>query len=195
MIIMDIEKLKKVNQLATTLRQQGLAVGRDDAAKIAGQMNFDQDDEGLNKIMDTVSPGSEQIVINDGQAPQPQEQVSTPQAQAAPQMQPGISEEKFLEVLQSFADQFSAEVNSITQRVNRQEEMISNIQKALEVLANATPSQQAAPQAQSSPQQAAPQERQETINVKEEEKKTAPRSGDYNSNDVSIEDFFYYGQK
>lgn len=207
MNIMDIEKLKKVNQLATTLRQQGLAAGRDDAAKIAGEMNFSQDDEGLNKIMDTMSPGSEEIVINDAQAAPAQEAPAAPASQPAPtqgtpavsvpqaapvQQVQGVTEEKFLSVLQDFADQFSAEVNKITQRVSRQEEMITNIQKALEVLANATPSQQSAPQSSPAPAQ---QERQETINVKEEEKKTPPRSGNYDSDDVSIEDFFYYGQK
>ncbi|MFW6311627.1 MAG: hypothetical protein ACOC1K_05265, partial [Nanoarchaeota archaeon] len=52
---MDIEKLKKVNQLATTLRQQGLAPGRDDAAKMASSMNLNYKDDDLNLIMNNMN--------------------------------------------------------------------------------------------------------------------------------------------
>ncbi len=173
--MMDIEKLKKVNQLATTLRNQGLATGRDDAVKLAGNMNLGADDVGLNEIMSTIDP------------PAPEPSYQQEQYQPA-QEKPFMDEEKITKILQSFADQFVNEINSMNDKIKEQQETIYKLYNAVAEIEKA---EQSAVQADSNTEKRP--EKQETIQVKEE--KESPRSGGFNSDDVSIDKFFYYGNK
>ena len=72
---MDVEKLKKVNKLATTLRDKGLAEGRQEAAMLAGQMNY-EDDQGMERIFSEEpkeEPKPEQASSEEQQKPEMQE--------------------------------------------------------------------------------------------------------------------------
>lgn len=179
---MDIEKLKKVNQLATTLRAQGLAVGRDDAVKLSADMNLGIEDEGLKEIMNPVSEAETKVQ-------EVSEEVATLEAEEKKE-ENSMNEEKFMSVLQDFANQFCAEINSLNDKIAEQEKIISEL---CVYHHKAQQAEQAAVNHQQAPMQ--PMERQETINVREEPQRAAPRSGGYDSNDVSIEQFFYCGTK
>jgi len=110
-ICVDVNKLKKVNQLTATLQKHGLAATSDDASVIAGEINNGENpNESINSIMDTKK----------------EEQVEIKPSEASP-MQEGISEEKFVEVMQSFADKFSDEINSMKNKINEQEQMIHKL--------------------------------------------------------------------
>jgi hypothetical protein len=176
---MDIEKLKKVNQLATTLRAQGLAVGRDDAVQLAGKLNLGIEDNDLSDIMNV--RGDARMVTVQQHAYMEEENMRRHEKKSE------LDEEKIMKILQSFADEVSKEVNMLNEKVQKQERAMNDL---LQVLKQMDSSKQdfSAPVAMVQP-------RQETIQMKEEPKKTSPRSGGFNSSDVAIDKFFYYGNK
>ena len=47
---MNVDKLKKMNVLADTLKQHGLAASREDAANLAGTMVGSEEEQELSKI-------------------------------------------------------------------------------------------------------------------------------------------------
>lgn len=178
---MDIEKLKKVNQLATTLRNQGLASGRDDAAKLAGEMSWEQEDN-VDHIFKENNQAEE--IKSEGRASSASEERKDEKEKAVP------DEHRMIEILQKFADQFNAEINRLNEKINEQEETIKQIsQKLVNMRVGEQGSSSESVTESSNPQQQLNTEKQKG---KQEEQ---PRSGDYNSEDVSIEDFFYYGQR
>ena len=174
---MDIEKLKKVNQLATTLRSQGLASGRDEAANLAGQMSWQEEDNVDHIFKEESQP--EQISIGEEKMDE-QNQVKK---------EPVYDEQRMIEVFQKFADQFSSEIKKINEKVNEQEETIRQIAQRVVTMSEESSS------GDKKTEEAKPSQQQ--LNTEQQEQKTEekPRSGDYNSNDVSIEEFFYFGQK
>jgi hypothetical protein len=202
---MDIEKLKKVNQLAVTLRQQGLAVGRDDAAKMASSMNLNYMDDDLNNIMNTVEKVNNKIVIND--------QEEEPNIEQFKIQKEVMDEEKVIKILQTFADQFVTEVNNLNEKILDQNKVINDLTSYVEHLKkqnsyfenslknmnnqNMSQSMNVMPQETiTKPQQPIQENRNLNSFPKTEQKTSAsPRSGNLNSNDVSIEKFFYFGNK
>jgi len=169
---MNVDKLKKMNVLADTLKEHGLAATREDAANLAGDMVGTKDEQDLSRVF--VEP--EQSVTIEQDEP------------AAPE--PVVNEDKMKGVLQSFADQFCGEINKISEKLDKQDEQIAQFQKALDAI-NVQHVEEPAVEipAEPVPEPAA-------IEPEPIEKPTeSPRSGGYASNDVSIEKFFYCGQK
>jgi len=185
-IIMNVDKLKKMNVLANTLKQHGLAATREDAANLAGDMVGTSDEQALSRVF--VEP--EQSVKIEQDEPE--------EVQHMEPEQPAVNEDAMKNVLQSFADQFCTEINKLNEKLNQQEEQIAQFQKAIEAM-NAQPAPEPEPVAVTQEPVAVSQEPepapvQQTIEPVVE-KKEPPRSGSYESNDVSIEKFFYCGQK
>ncbi|MGM5482786.1 MAG: hypothetical protein ACQESF_04960 [Nanobdellota archaeon] len=183
---MDVEKLKKVNQLATTLRDKGLADGREEAAMLAGRMNYNGDSG-----MDRIFTGEESQKQEEPKAREVQESVI-----ASAQEKEGMDEKKIIGILQNFADQFSKEVNSMNDKIQQQEQIINRLQTQIKSMAsqqNSQPMQQNTQQSQennnNNTQATEPKE-----NNQQRQESSQPRSGGYESDDVSIEKFFYYGQ-
>ncbi|MFW6013555.1 MAG: hypothetical protein ACOCZQ_00445 [Nanoarchaeota archaeon] len=176
---MDIEKLKKVNHLATTLRSQGLVSGRDEAANLAGQMSWEEEDNVDHIFKDNDQPAPDRKCEMGDSQPEKQQEIKGNV----------YNEEKMIEVLQKFADQFNAEINKLNEKINEQEETIRQIAQRIVSMSEENSS---AEKDTSEKQQSQQQLKTEQEEQKSEDK---PRSGDYNSSDVSIEDFFYFGQK
>jgi hypothetical protein len=171
---MDVTKLQKMNALASTLKQHGLASGREDAALQAGNIVgvFDSDDE-ISRVFVA------------------QNQVVKAEEKIEKVVHPGIDEAQVKVVLQAFADQFVTEINKMAQRLDSYESLLVKMQqeqKQTVVIQHAPEPVQ---------HEAAPVEVQAAPEHHEVKKEThtSPRSGNFKSNDVAIEKFFYYGNK
>lgn len=181
---MDVEKLKKVNQLATTLRDKGLADGREEAAMLAGRMNYGQGDSGMEGIFS--EPKQEQKET-------PSEEKIEPEQQPAQQM----DEKKIINILQNFADQFSKEVNALSDKMREQEQAMQEMAAEIKRMKSQSMQGQQTLQTQQQPQQTQAetqtQSQAQQTQSQPEQKQEKPRSGSYESDDVSIEKFFYFG--
>jgi hypothetical protein len=188
-ILMDVDKLKRMNVLADTLKHHGLAATREDAANLAGTLvGKEQDDMGAIFECSAV----------------PEVAVEAPEAQeiAAPQ---GIDEARFTQVMQSFANQFCAEINKLNEKIEQQDQQIRRFKSVLE---SQKPD---VPPVSNAPVQNVQPEVQETVQAEAAQpvaqveapspqgapkaQESNPRTGGLSSDDVSIEKFFYFGTK
>jgi hypothetical protein len=182
-IYMDVEKLRKMNSLAETLKRRGLASSRDDAANLAGSLVGTPEEQAFTQKLKT-------------------ECTASPTTEAGAKMERGMNEDQIKKVLQSFADQFVTEVNKMNERIAQHEQRMAKYQEILVALQNA-PKQSAVhtePTAQSGevpplghavPAQDALKE--QVVVVKEQ--RYNQRQGNFQPSDVSIEKFFYCGNK
>lgn len=199
MIPMDVDKLKKMNVLADTLKQHGLAASREDAANLAGEMVGTPDEQELSRIF---VPDEQQSIS-----------VREERKMEATEERVAFDEQQVKSILQNFADQFCEEINQLNEKVDSQAEKIESqaaeitrFQQIVQAMkeqptqnvnlapAVEQPVQQPepAPQTEKQPVQLEPAPVQQ---LKQEAPKENPRSGGFDSSDVSIEKFFYYGQK
>jgi len=176
-MIMDVEKLKKMNVLADTLKSHGLAATREDAANLAG---------------DLVGSPEEQEFSNGFIPDEPVAEEAPTSVEPIPE-EPAYNEEQMKKILQNFADQFCEQINKMETRLQQQDEQIESFKRVLETKNEDTPQveETEAPAIPAEPiTQTAPVQPQTTPAPVQ-----SPRSGGYDSNDVSIEKFFYCGQK
>ncbi len=152
---MNVDKLMKVNVLANTLKEHGLAASREDAASLADSMVCGKTDDNLAKIF------AQAEAIKPEEVPKVQQNTA-------------MDEDSVRAILQSFADQFCGEVNRLTQKIDRLEDDLAR---------HARKSQEPA---QAKKEESAPEEPRQ---------QASPRSGSYDSQDVSIEKFFYCGNR
>ena len=169
---MDVEKLKRVNILANTLRQQGLAASSEDAVSMANTFVPCKQDEGLSEIFNRTS------VVTQEQRP------------AEPGKQ-SFTEVQIKTILQTFADHFCSEINRLNEKHAKHEQAIAGLLKREQ-----QPRKLSTEQLQNVLDEGS-EVKQQTIVQKpvEQAPQKSPRSGSYNSQDVSIEKFFYYGNK
>jgi hypothetical protein len=208
--MMDVNKLRKINQLSATLRKHGLAANNEDAVHMAGQIegnNNNQEFSDVIKQCDNMAKSEKTNYETEREAKmnQIEEKIK------------GISEEQVINVMQKFADHFSEEINSMRKKMDMQESMIRQLSKN-----HSSQMQEYAPKhtERVSEEQAVKEiiaekenESAETVVIHEEphsveqqqpqvahSNRGAPaprtlRTGSYVSNDVSIDKFFYYGNK
>ncbi len=195
---MDVEKLRKVNVLASTLKQQGLAASSEDAACLANTMVPGKCEEDLDKIF---AQADHSVAFD-----------NKPEEQKAEKDKGTFTEEQVKNILQCFSDQFCAEIDKLAAKQAQLEEALSRLGSSNGAIASKNEvseqdikdvmdegssvvldtdekvqeEQKAEPEPVAKPRVEAPHK---------EEKQDSPRSGGYNSDDVSIEKFFYYGQK
>ena len=225
-MLMDVNKLKKINQLTATLKKHGMAACTEDAVELVNRIS---NKEGEIQFNDLVAQ-SEKIPAENNE-----------ESDARMEKNNSFNDEQITHILQKFADQFSEEINSMKQRVEKQDELIKQlsihygsnneikstekISTEDELAVNEIIKEESGPKNQDrvisgavivdqasqhsvveeKPQQNPVQEpqthvieQQETINIKEQPSKNgsgSPRSGGYASDDVSIEKFFYFGNK
>ena len=188
---MNVDKLKRVNMLANTLKQQGLAASSQDAVSLANDFSCGQRDEDLDHIF--IQQKTEETV----------EKVDVPAETPETKEKADFGEEQIKSILQSFCDQVSGEVNRISEKLENHEQVLSKLSEQLKASESYVQERQAQEQhsikapeqkeAEEQPKQQAPV--QEQPSPAQEKQQDKPRSGGYKSDDVSIEKFFYYGQK
>jgi hypothetical protein len=174
---MDVERIQKVNNLALDLMRQGLAPDREEAIAQAEKIFKERDTEdyaNLRERMDDSQPKQEQ-----------QQQQNSEKELSQDEIKDILHKNKEFIVrtfkgMQEKIDYFEREMSFLKSKVN------SIGPKVREVVTNEAPQ---------------PNQEQETNQQEEEqpvqEKKGNghPRSGNYAENDVSIEKFFYMGNK
>jgi hypothetical protein len=184
---MDVEKLRKMNSLAETLKKRGLASTRDDAANLAGSLVGTPEEQAFTQKLK-------------------QESVVSQPTEAGAKMERGMSEDQIRKVLQSFADQFVTEINKMGERIAQQDQRIAKYQDMLVAMQHA-PKQSVAmveqPSVASQAAESAPAvahveapahiEKEQVAVVKEQ--RYNQRQGNFQPSDVSIEKFFYCGNK
>ncbi len=166
---MDVERIQKVNNLALDLMKQGLASNREEAIAQAENIFKERDTEDYASIRERMSESQPQ-----------QEQKQNSEKELSQDEIKNILHKnkefiiKTFKAMQEKIDYFEREVSFLKSKVN------SIGPKVREVVTNEVPAQ-----SQESGQQQAPVQNGNGH----------PRSGNYAENDVSIEKFFYMGNK
>lgn len=237
---MDMEKLRKINELANTLREKGLTTSRTEAAHIAGNLaGTHKEQEFSNDIsfnMDNANP------LSGVSKPMPENKIEAA-VQRNEDTKNYVDEKRLINILQEFTGVFekknqesTTELKSI---INKQQERINELTSSLQLLLKkqeeiktnmSVQKTLEAPQSVAAPPSApmeednlvseligetAPQTQQpvnsiaqvskeplaqnvqasKPIATSERKKSEAPRSGGYDSNDVDVQKFFYFGGK
>ena len=102
-----------------------------------------------------------------------------------------LIERKFELLLEMQAQKIGKELTELKQAMSQLNNEIARLKTRLNGIRQAAPAPAAPPQ----PQQSQPQQSQPTAAKSEEKKEPHPRHGNYNSDDVSIEKFFYTGKR
>lgn len=211
--IVDIAKLKRVNSLASTLTKHGISMNRLDAANLARTINGGEDMDYLNKLYvnrnqqmigvvsgqayNENSNGQEsakQVVVDNGNGQQLVQEVPIQQVQLPKNI---LSKQETEAILQKFCDLFGDEISKLNAKIEGLEIKFTYLQTQLAENEKRLNSSHAETQTTLG-------SKESENNVKVEAKPAAaansntsshPRTGNYNSDSVSIEKFFYYGNK
>lgn len=193
MIKIDIERLKKLNLLAGELKHQGIAQNNEDAAALAVTMVGEEEEQCLADmhINDNQSLMIKEIIKN-----KPELKEATKEtAQEAQQQIPivpvvqGLSRSEMETILQDFATAFAHEFTLLQQKIEE-----TNTQ--LKQILNSQLSQLSQSTVQNIVQEQVPVQR--TLEQQPISQPTAPvhpRTGNFATDDVSIEKMFYFGKK
>jgi hypothetical protein len=173
---MDVERIQKVNNLALDLMRQGLASDREEAIAQAEKIFKERDTEDYANLRER---------MDDSQPKQEQQQQNSEEELSQDEIKNILHKNKEFIVrtfkgMQEKIDYFEREMSFLKSKVN------SIGPKVKEVVANEAPQQN---QEQETNQQ------QEQQPAQEQKGNGHPRSGNYAENDVSIEKFFYMGNK
>ena len=104
---MDVTKLQKMNVLASTLKEHGLAASREEAADLAGDMVGTKNEDECGKVFAEPEPV---------------------QTKAPKEEENQMNEQQIKKILQNFTDQFCSEINKINERLASYEETITRVQ-------------------------------------------------------------------
>ena len=181
---MDVERIQKINKLALDLMRQGLASDRDDAV-VQAEKIFRVKDGEYSSIRDRM------------QATEPQREVSAASLALTPQNQQSASADLHPEKVKDILQQNS---QFLVKKITEFQEQMQAMRKEIEMLKQLRTVQ--APQQSSAP--SAPPRLGEIpahnpdIQRGQPTQASAsnhPRSGNYKVEEVSIEKFFYMGNK
>ncbi|MBS3122231.1 hypothetical protein J4434_05100 [Candidatus Woesearchaeota archaeon] len=212
--IVDIAKLKRVNSLASTLTKHGISMNRLEAANLARTINGGEDMDYLNKLYvnrnqqmigvvngqayNDNSNGQEsakQVVVDNGNGQQLVQEVPVQQVQLPKNI---LSKQETEAILQKFCDLFGDEIGKLNAKIEGLEIKFTYLQTQL------AENEKRLNNGSHAETQTTLGSKESENNVKVEAKPAVvannnssshPRTGNYNSDSVSIEKFFYYGNK
>jgi len=168
---MDVERIQKVNNLALDLMKQGLAQDREEAVEKAEEVFKERDTEDYANIRQTM----EKV--------QPETRVEEQQKKSddlSPEMIKEILEKNTKFIIKTFRE-FQEKIVEMEREISyMKNRMLNSSPKVKEVVSNVNT--QSGQEQQQQPAQ-------------ENSADNHPRSGNYKENDVSIEKFFYMGNK
>jgi hypothetical protein len=172
---MDVERIQKVNNLALDLMRQGLAPDREEAITQAEKIFKERDTEDYANLRER---------MEDSQPKQEQQQQSSEKELSQDEIKNILHKNKEFIVktfksMQEKIDFFEREMSFLKSKVN------SIGPKVKEVITNEVPAQS----------QGSGQQQTEQPQAPVQSGNGHPRSGNYAENDVSIEKFFYMGNK
>jgi hypothetical protein len=217
---MNVENLKKMNVLADTLKKHGLAPTREDAANLAGTIVGDKEEQDLSRVI--IRPGQNMILQEDEEESKMEEE---PRKRGFTEEQLKAILQNFADQFVSEINKLNQKIESQEQMINELTQRMANthniseedLKEELETGSDVVVEQREKPQVedeeekpqiyrpvakeeQRTEKQESQQEpeRRETVSCAPARPKTenkSPRSGGYTPDDVSIEKFFYFGQK
>jgi hypothetical protein len=172
---MDVERIQKINNLALDLMKQGLAVDRDDAISQAEKVYTGKDAEEYNSIRETLKE------VKKDNTPEPEQKVIPTE---------NLSQDEIKNILEK-------NTTFIVNKFRFFQEQISNMEKEIASLKtkmtyNRLPT---AEQVSSNKEGITVQEAVNPPAPVSQKQGTNHRTGDYTDKDVSIEKFFYMGNK
>ncbi|MBI5066521.1 hypothetical protein HZA97_09915 [Candidatus Woesearchaeota archaeon] len=184
---MDIEKIKKINEISKNLRAHHFSMSSEEATNeaksIFGELGSLQQGQALQTM----------------QEPQPSQnlQQASQVLQSQSNNQNGSSvlllEKKFQIILSQSVKTLKDDLTNLQDTVEFLQQELSKLhQKVAKMQQPTQPIVQQPQQFQQPVQQAQPQ--QNNVQKPEEPKQTHPRQGNLTSDDVKIEKFFYYGK-
>lgn len=168
----DVEKMKKLNELAKELQKHNFADDSQEAYKFAEKIYAEKS----NDIF-----GSEIQESNQAKPEVQPESVEVPKEDYSGNE---LLERKYQLILEMNNKRFNEELSSLKQQVQYVNSEVEKLRLVVRRLEEQGIMQK-------------PSERQETINVvekKEVPKEPHPRQGEFKSSDVPIEKFFYFGK-
>lgn len=171
---MDVENIQKINNLALDLMKQGLAANRDEAIAQAEKVLKERETENYAEIRERMQETQKE------ESKETSEDLSPEKVKAILEQNTRFIASKFKE-FQEKLEMMEREISFVKNKA------ISNGPTVKEIVSQekenkATQERTAAPSAE-----------EETKN--DQENNQHPRSGGYNEEDVSIEKFFYMGNK
>lgn len=195
---MDVDTLKKVNSLAKSLQEQGLAASNEDAMRLASGM------VGNDEAGDFAKQASEQMQVK----PEPED---TPQVTSEPG-QEMLSEPEYQEDTTPEPEKQSAgletDLNKLKEKIQNNETQSSNnfnfikqigneidkIYEKLNALSTTVRNmRQESAQRSQQTEQAQPQQAQQQEQPKQEQKQESNNSGDLTPENIDIRNYFYSG--
>lgn len=187
---MNVEKIQKINNLALDLQRQGLAANREDAIAQAEKIYNTEDGEAYTSIKSS-------------SAKQPESGNVMQHSEISQDSMKQILEQntKFLvKTIREFQEKvvgLEKEMRSLKDQMNSQRIPTVNdlIEERRQKVSEETKRLQNTPSGPITAEKIPSQENMSTPEVKPEAKESHPRSGNFVENDVSIEKFFYYGNK
>ena len=195
--VINIAQLRKVNSLANTLNQHGLAVNREDAANLARDINGGKDMDYLKGLRINEKQEMEIVHTSNGQ-----QMVLNKNVQE--QKSDFMTKQQVESILQKFCDLFSEEMSQLNAQIKGLEIKFNYLQEQM-LEAASKPSQP-----QHNPQTTFNREPENNTSLGAEPQRHVQqqhaqqpspsndgnhKTGGYASNDVCIEKFFYYGTK
>lgn len=185
--MIDVIRLQKVNELAKALKMQGIVSTHEEASSLATELAGSKEDDLVFRGMH-VDDNSQLVVMQEHQQNQqmegavPTKVVSTADYYTKAEVE---------QVLQKLADQVCSEVNKWSEQLEQHAKNITFLHKTIEDLKKGAVIARA---------DETPQTRLNVPNVVQESVVQQPaastpsaRTGSFNSNDVAIDKFFYFG--
>ncbi|MBD3313366.1 hypothetical protein GF345_02905 [Candidatus Woesearchaeota archaeon] len=167
---MNIERMQKINDLAQQLVEKGVYENLTDATQHAEVM-LNKGDSGISSVFGTEDKG--------GQAQTSSDQQSS--GSSGSQSSSGLSEEEI-----------RMQLRKLNYQVNDQARTIKDLKEQINSLLNDIEKMKGQPK-QNPVMERTKEDPQTHLSKEATEKKPHARSGNYESNDVSIEQFFYSG--
>ncbi len=169
----DVEKMKKLNDLAKELQKHNFADDSQEAYKFAEKIYAEK----ANDIFGSPNQEVNQV--------EPEEHFETVRVEAPKEnFSNELLERKYQLILEMNNKRFNEELSSLKQQVQEVNSEVERLRLVVRRLEEQGIQQK-------------PVERQETINIvdkKEVPKENHSRQGDFKSSDVPIEKFFYFGK-
>lgn len=190
--VMDIERLKKLNMLAGELKHQGIAQDHEDAAYLAVSMVGEDEERCLSNMHLNEDQSlmikeiiKEKPVHRTEQQFEENSQIFHQQPQS---IQSGMNKDDVEHILQNFASTLVAEFNTLHAQL---EQNTAQLQKLMEHMSTVSVQPvQKIQQEQVPVQKTLPQEPTQPA-----AQAANPRTGNFATDDVSVEKMFYFGSK
>jgi len=173
---MDVERIQKVNNLALDLMKQGLASDREEAVTKAEEIFKERDTEDYANIRQTMEDVRPEIRVEEQKRENPD----------------NLSQEKVSEILEKNTKFIVTKFKEFQEKITSLEREISFMKNRMLNSAPTVKEVVSQVKVESRPEQKKTSQEESSPEAKPE---NHPRSGNYKENDVSIEKFFYMGNK